>query len=116
MIVVGTFPVVALMVGNAVTRISAASSVCDDSSFSNSTTASNSSSNTSSSAVGQEESDPCFQDGCEVLAVDVAVTLSFLVGILMVKAMLLLAVYACYTQLSCWNTHGKDYVTSSSLS
>ena len=81
---VGTFPVVALMVGNAVTRLSSASSVCDDSG--NSTTTGNTSSNASSSATSsREESDPCFQNGCETLAVDVAVTLSFLVGIIMVK-------------------------------
>jgi MFS superfamily sulfate permease-like transporter len=80
---VGTFPVVALMVGNAVTRLSSASSVCDDSG--NSTTTGNTSSNASSSATSQEESDPCFQNSCETLAVDVAVTLSFLVGVIMVK-------------------------------
>ena len=80
---VGTFPVVALMVGNAVTRLSSASSVCDDSG--NSTTTGNTSNNASSSATSQEESDPCFQNSCETLAVDVAVTLSFLVGVIMVK-------------------------------
>ena len=73
---VGTFPVVALMVGNAVTRISSTNSVCDDSGNS---TSGNSSTSTNS--------DPCFQTGCESLAVDIAVTLSFLVGVLMVRAM-----------------------------
>ena len=71
------------MVGNAVTRISSASSVCSDDSV-NSTIA-NTSRNASTSGPSQEESDPCFQSGCETLAVDVAVTLSFLVGIIMVR-------------------------------
>ena len=70
---VGTFPVVALMVGNAVTRISSTDTVCD--STNNST---NTSLNTTST------SDQCYQNECEILAVDIAVTLSFLVGIIMV--------------------------------
>lgn len=68
----GTFPVVALMVGNAVTRVSSAAAVCAD----NSTVIDN---------ATRSSSDPCFLDECVVLAVDIAVTLSFLVGILMVR-------------------------------
>ena len=76
-IIVGTFPVVALMVGNAVTRISSVESVCDST---------NNSTDTDNSTRQEVSTDPCYQDGCEILAVDIAVTLSFLVGILMVNA------------------------------
>lgn len=71
----GTFPVVALMVGNAVTRVSSADSVCDGGAD-NSTVIDN---------ATRSSSDPCFQDDCVVLTIDIAVTLSFLVGILMVQ-------------------------------
>ena len=72
-ILAGTFPVVALMVGNAVTRISSGDVVCE------------STDNSTNSTSAESSGDPCHQSGCEVLAVDIAVTLSFLVGILMVS-------------------------------
>ena len=74
---VGTFPVVALMVGNAVTRISSLDTVCDDGTV-NIT-------NTSINDTTTSTSDECYQNECEILAVDIAVTLSFLVGIIMVS-------------------------------
>ena len=61
------------MVGNAVTRISSEDAVCEDTG--------NSTAQNSSSTSG----DPCYQSECEDLAVDIAVTLSFLVGIIMVR-------------------------------
>lgn len=84
----GTFPVVALMVGNAVTRVSSADTVCDGAD--NSTVIDNTTREVESST------DPCFQDECEVLAVDIAVTLSFLVGILMVQNKILPTYRECY--------------------
>lgn len=66
------------MVGNAVTRISSQDAVCE--------TAENSTNATSAEVSG----DPCYQTGCEVLAVDIAVTLSFLVGTLMVSIAMLI--------------------------
>lgn len=66
---VGTFPVVALMVGNAVTRLTSVEDFCNL----NETESTNSS------------SDPCYQSQCVTFTVDIAVTLSFLVGILMVR-------------------------------
>ena len=71
-ICVGTFPVVALMVGNAVTRLTSANDFCNL----NGTESTNSS------------SDPCYLNQCETFRVDIAVTLSFLVGILMVRIVL----------------------------
>ena len=66
---IGTFPVVALMVGNAVTRLTSAEDFCNL----NGTESTNSS------------SDPCHLSQCTTFRVDIAVTLSFLVGILMVR-------------------------------
>ena len=85
----GTFPVVALMVGNAVTRISSAESVCDTA---NNSTIDNTTEENLTATGEDLFSDPCYQDGCEVLTVDIAVTLSFLVGILMVSHILHLSV------------------------
>ena len=71
------------------TRISSVESVCDTAD--NSTTFNATAENVS--AAGEDLfSDPCYQDECEVLTVDIAVTLSFLVGILMVNHILDLSV------------------------
>ena len=69
----GTFPVVALMTGDAITRITHDLEICNL--------------NVTNETADQilEASEPCAHPECEQMQVDIAVTLSVLVGILMVS-------------------------------
>ena len=69
----GTFPVVALMTGDAITRITHELEICNLN-MTNETT-----------DLLLESLNPCAHPECEQMQVDIAVTLSVLVGILMVS-------------------------------
>ena len=66
----GTFPVVALMVGNAVTRLTSHIPEC--------------SGNSTLINPNETAADPCLLSECVTMRVEIAVTLSLMVGILMV--------------------------------
>ena len=72
-IYIGTFPVVALMTGDAITRLTHELEIC------------NFNSTNETEDVLFDSSDPCAHPECEQMQVDIAVTLSVLVGILMVS-------------------------------
>ena len=67
----GTFPVVALMVGNAITRLTNDLPEC------NSTLV--------EGMMDNSTDDPCALSDCDSLRVEIAVTISLMVGILMVR-------------------------------
>ena len=66
----GTFPVVALMTGDAISRLTHDDPNCL---------------NTTNYSLPDGGGDPCFHDACEQRKINIAVTLSLLVGILMVR-------------------------------
>ena len=74
----GTFPVVALMTGDAITRLTHDLDICN---FNRSLT--NETADMMSN--GSDFVDPCAHPECEQMQVDIAVTLSVLTGILMVS-------------------------------
>jgi hypothetical protein len=76
----GTFPVVALMTGDAITRITHELEIC------------NLNTTNETADVLLESSDPCGHPKYEQMQVDIAVTLSVLVGILMVSSV---CMYVC---------------------
>ncbi len=69
----GTFPVVALMVGNAITRLTNDLPEC----MTNSTLM--------EGIMDNSTDDPCALSDCDSLRVEIAVTISLMVGILMVR-------------------------------
>ena len=78
--IAGTFPVVSLMVGTAVTRITSAVDYCNEEDL-----GSGSGFNvTMTTTIASNDSNPCTQTPCNDLRADIAVSLSLLVGILMV--------------------------------
>ena len=78
----GTFPVVALMVGTAVTRLTSAADFCQPPDIGNGSGYSNV---TMATTAVANLSDPCAQSQCDDLRAEIAVSLSLLVGILMVR-------------------------------
>ncbi len=72
---IGTFPVVALMVGNAIARLTNDLPEC----MTNTTLA------TDEGVGGNDTGDPCALSDCVAVRVEIAVTVSLLVGILMVR-------------------------------
>ena len=70
----GTFPVVALMTGDVITRLTHEIDICNIFNETNGTL----------DTIAME-TNPCAHSDCEQLKVDIAVTLSLLVGILMVS-------------------------------
>ena len=78
----GTFPVVALMVGTAVTRLTSAADFCQPPDIGNGSGYSNV---TMATTAAANLSDPCAQSQCDDLRAEIAVSLSLLVGILMVR-------------------------------
>ena len=74
---------VALMAGNAITRLTHGVSYCSDD---NSTVNASNTSDMISDQLNMT-ADPCLDSQCDALKVDIAIALSLLVGILMVRIM-----------------------------
>ena len=85
----GTFPVVALMTGNAISRITHDLAICNVGVASGNSSSSNFTTDMfatdATTAVEGGVADPCGYSECVQLQISIAVTLSLLVGILMVS-------------------------------
>ena len=101
--IAGTFPVVALMTGDAITRLTHELSMCAEVDNVNGTNGTN-----GTMVMGTDvSSDPCAHSDCEQYQVDIAVTLSSLVGLLMVNVLRL----SLSLSLSLSHTHTQHTYT-----